>query len=79
MSSKNNRPESSALPLDDFAANDYVQESLFDVGPDAELMILLRSPSSPTAPRFMSAARTTKSSTFLPVDRACLASLSQAS
>ncbi len=37
MSSKNNRPESSALPLEDFAANDYVQESLFDVGPDEEL------------------------------------------
>ncbi|MHC2797761.1 MerR family transcriptional regulator [Corynebacterium guaraldiae] len=37
MSSKNNRPESSALPLEDYAANDYVQESLFDVGPDEEL------------------------------------------
>ncbi len=37
MSSKNNRPESSALPLEDFAAKDYVQESLFDVGPDEEL------------------------------------------
>lgn len=37
MSSKNNRPDSSALPLEDFAANDYVQESLFDVGPDEEL------------------------------------------
>ena len=37
MSSKNNRPESSALPPEDFAANDYVQESLFDVGPDEEL------------------------------------------
>jgi len=37
VSSKNNRPESSALPLEDFAANDYVQESLFDVGPDEEL------------------------------------------
>lgn len=37
MSSKNNRPESSALPLEDCAANDYVQESLFDVGPDEEL------------------------------------------
>lgn len=37
MSSKNTRPESSALPLEDFAANDYVQESLFDVGPDEEL------------------------------------------
>lgn len=37
MSSKNNRPESSALPLEDFVANDYVQESLFDVGPDEEL------------------------------------------
>ena len=37
MSSKNNRPESSALPLEGFAANDYVQESLFDVGPDEEL------------------------------------------
>lgn len=37
MSSKNNRPESSTLPLEDCAANDYVQESLFDVGPDEEL------------------------------------------
>ncbi|ACP32895.1 transcriptional regulator, MerR family [Corynebacterium aurimucosum ATCC 700975] len=37
MSSKNNRSESSALPLDDSAANTYVQESLFDVGPDEEL------------------------------------------
>ncbi len=37
MSSKNNRSESSALPLDDVAANTYVQESLFDVGPDEEL------------------------------------------
>lgn len=37
MSSKNNRSESSALPLDDNAANTYVQESLFDVGPDEEL------------------------------------------
>ena len=37
MSSKNNRTESSALPLDEIAANTYVQESLFDVGPDEEL------------------------------------------
>ena len=37
MSSKNNRSESSALPLDDVEANTYVQESLFDVGPDEEL------------------------------------------
>lgn len=37
MSSKNNRTESSALPLEPVAANDYVQESLFDVGPDEEL------------------------------------------
>ncbi|OFN77228.1 MerR family transcriptional regulator [Corynebacterium sp. HMSC074E01] len=37
MSSKNDRSESSAMPLDDVAANTYVQESLFDVGPDEEL------------------------------------------
>lgn len=37
MSSKNDRTESSALPLDEIAANTYVQESLFDVGPDEEL------------------------------------------
>lgn len=37
MSSKNNRTESSALPLDEIAVNTYVQESLFDVGPDEEL------------------------------------------
>ncbi|OFO21728.1 MerR family transcriptional regulator [Corynebacterium sp. HMSC056F09] len=37
MSSKNNRTESRALPLDDAALNGYVQESLFDVGPDEEL------------------------------------------
>ncbi len=37
MSSKNNRTESNALPLDEIAANTYVQESLFDVGPDEEL------------------------------------------
>lgn len=37
MSSKNNRTESRALPLDDAASNGYVQESLFDVGPDEEL------------------------------------------